>query len=155
MVHSDPDAILLLTVDIVCAHLANNNVSMSAIPELLRSVYDVLTGLSDSARGEAQSPPVPAVSARLSIKPDYLICLEDGKKLKMLKRYLRTHYALTPDEYRRKWNLPADYPMAAPNYSESRRALAKSIGLGRRAAKPSPPVAPAPARAKLKLRSSP
>lgn len=153
MAHLYPEPVLSLTVNIVCAHLANNHIGISAIPDLLRSVHGALAGLSDVAPKATQTPPVPAVSLKTSIKPDYLVCLEDGKRLKMLKRYLRTNYALTPDEYRRKWNLPVDYPMVAPNYSERRRALAKSIGLGRRRAEPPQTPAPAPPRRTLKLRS--
>ena len=83
-------------------------------------------------RQEQEAPPEPAVSIRASVKPDYIVCLEDGKKLKMLKRHLMTHYNMTPEDYRQRWNLPADYPMVAPNYAEKRRELAKKIGLGRK-----------------------
>ncbi|OYY77351.1 MAG: transcriptional regulator [Sphingomonas sp. 28-62-20] len=99
------ETLITLTADIVAAHVSNNSVAVSDLP-------------------------VPAVSIRSSIKPDYITCLEDGKKLKMLKRHLMTHYQMTPEQYRTKWNLPADYPMVAPNYAEQRRTLAKKIGLG-------------------------
>ena len=133
------DGVLLeLTADIVSAHIANNNVSAADLPSLIESVHGALHGL-----GKAQEPevvkPEPAVSIRASIKPDYIVCLEDGKKLKMLKRHLMTHFQLTPAQYRAKWNLPSDYPMVAPSYAEKRRALAKRIGLGR---KPGPVSAP-------------
>ncbi len=123
------DTLITLTADIVAAHVSNNNVDVGDIPGLIRSVHDALNGLGTAA----EEPPTkldPAVPVRNSIKPDYIVCLEDGRKLKMLKRHLMTHYNLTPDQYRAKWNLPADYPMVAPNYAEQRRNLAKKIGLG-------------------------
>jgi predicted transcriptional regulator len=118
-----------LTVDIVAAHVSNNNVPVEDLPVLIQNVHGALAGLSGGMTGDAQRQE-PAVSVRASVKPDYLICLEDGKKLKMLRRHLMTHYSLTPEQYRAKWNLPADYPMVAPNYAEQRRTLAKKIGLG-------------------------
>ncbi len=124
--HND---LLALTADIVSSHVANNSVAVNDLPQLIQNVYATLADL-----GTAPSVPEvkqePAVPVRQSVKPDYIVCLEDGKKLKMLKRHLMTAYGLTPDEYRAKWGLPADYPMVAPNYAESRRQLAKSIGLG-------------------------
>lgn len=125
------ETLITLTSDIVAAHVANNDVAVSDVPELIGSVYAALSVLGDDAEAE-EAPPEPAVSIRASIKPDYIVCLEDGKKLKMLKRYLRTNYDMTPEEYRARWNLPADYPMVAPNYAEKRRDLAKKIGLGRK-----------------------
>ena len=120
-----------LTADIVSAHVSNNSVQAGDLPGLITSVYASLAGLGETAAPPAsEEKPVPAVSVRSSIKPDYIVCLEDGKKLKMLKRHLMTHYSMTPEDYRAKWGLPADYPMVAPNYAEQRRALAKQIGLG-------------------------
>ncbi len=123
------DTLITLTADIVAAHVSNNNVDVGDIPGLIRSVHDALNGLGTTVE-EAPTKLDPAVPVRNSIKPDYIVCLEDGRKLKMLKRHLMTHYNLTPEQYRAKWNLPADYPMVAPNYAEQRRSLAKKIGLG-------------------------
>lgn len=123
------DTLLTLTADIVAAHVSNNSVAVNDLPNLIQNVHQALAGISSStAAPEPRQDP--AVSVRSSIKPDYIVCLEDGKKLKMLKRHLMTHYNMTPDEYRRKWGLNSDYPMVAPNYAEQRRTLAKSIGLG-------------------------
>jgi predicted transcriptional regulator len=124
--HSD---LLTLTTEIVSSHVANNTVAVSDLPNIIENVYSTLSRLGTAAPAPAPKPE-PAVSVRASIKPDYIVCLEDGKKLKMLKRHLMTHYNLTPDQYRAKWNLPADYPMVAPNYAQQRRTLAKKIGLG-------------------------
>ena len=121
--------LLALTADIVSAHVSNNNLSIADVPALIVNVHASLAGLG-AADEPAAAEQEPAVSIRRSVKPDYIVCLEDGKKLKMLKRHLMTHYQMTPDDYRAKWNLPADYPMVAPNYAEQRRTLAKSIGLG-------------------------
>jgi len=122
-----------MTTDIVSAYVSHNELPGSQIPDVIRSVYATLNG--QSAGGSTpQTPLKPAVSIRRSVAPDYIICLEDGKKLKMLKRHLRTAYGLSPDEYRVKWGLPTDYPMVAPNYSKQRSAFAKKIGLGRSAA---------------------
>ena len=118
-----------LTADIVAAHVSNNSVAVNDLPALIQNVHAALAGIA-GAGAAAEAKPEPAVSIRASIKPDYIVCLEDGKKLKMLKRHLMTHYNMTPDDYRRKWGLAADYPMVAPNYAEQRRTLAKSIGLG-------------------------
>ena len=125
------DTLITLTSDIVAAHVSNNSVSVGDLPALISNVYGALAGLGQAAP-VAEAPPEPAVSVRSSVKPDHIVCLEDGKKLKMLKRHLMTHYNLTPEQYRARWNLPADYPMVAPNYAEKRRELAKKIGLGRR-----------------------
>jgi predicted transcriptional regulator len=123
------DMLLTLTADIVAAHVSNNSVAVNDLPNLIQNVHSALSGISGA--GAAPEPkPEPKVSIRSSIKPDYIVCLEDGKKLKMLKRHLMTHYNMTPDQYRQKWGLSADYPMVAPNYAEQRRALAKSIVLG-------------------------
>ena len=125
------ETLITLTSDIVAAHLSNNDVTVDDVPGLITNVYDALSGLGEEAEPE-EVRPEPAVSIRASVKPDYIVCLEDGKKLKMLKRYLRTNYDMTPEEYRARWNLPSDYPMVAPNYAEKRRLLAKKIGLGRK-----------------------
>jgi predicted transcriptional regulator len=125
----EPSAPLLrLTTDIVAAYVGRNAVPTAEIAQLISAVHAALKSAGQEARGAA--PLKPAVPIRKSITPDYLICLEDGKRLKMLKRHLRSSYGLTPDDYRKKWDLPADYPMVAPNYAEQRRTLAKSIGLG-------------------------
>lgn len=124
----DQETLVTLTADIVAAHLSNNSVAISDIPLVIRSVHDALAGLGTKVEPEVKQEP--AVSIRASVKPDYIVCLEDGKKLKMLRRHLMTHYGMTPDDYRAKWNLPKDYPMVAPNYAEKRRALALEIGLG-------------------------
>jgi len=125
----DSEMLVTLTADIVAAHVSNNSVAISDIPLVIRSVHEALAGLASQAEPEPE-PQVPAVSIRLSVKPDYIVCLEDGKRLTMLRRYLMTNFGMTPDEYRAKWNLPKDYPMTAPNYTEKRRELAKQIGLG-------------------------
>ncbi len=136
--------LITLTADIVAAHVANNSVSVADIPTLIGNVHSALAGLGSAAEPVAE-PARPAVSVRASVKPEYIICLEDGKKLKMLKRHLMTHYQMTPADYRAKWNLPADYPMVAPDYAEKRRALAHKIGLGRKAKVAEPAAAAAPA----------
>jgi len=123
------EALITLTADIVSAHVSNNSVAVNDLPVLIQNVHNALAGLGERIE-EPQPKQEPAVSIRASIKPDYIVCLEDGKKLKMLKRHLMTHYNMTPDEYRQKWGLAADYPMVAPNYAEQRRSLAKKIGLG-------------------------
>ncbi len=125
------ETLITLTSDIVAAHVSNNDVTVDDVPELITNVFGALQSLGEDAEPE-EVPPEPAVSIRASVKPDYIVCLEDGKKLKMLKRYLRTNYDMTPEEYRARWSLPADYPMVAPNYAEKRRDLAKKIGLGRK-----------------------
>jgi predicted transcriptional regulator len=123
------DTLLTLTADIVAAHVSNNSVAVNDLPNLIQNVHSALTGIARSGAA-AEPKPEPKVSIRSSIKPDYIVCLEDGKRLKMLKRHLMTHYNMTPDQYRQKWGLSSDYPMVAPNYAEQRRKLAKSIGLG-------------------------
>ena len=122
--------LIAYTSNFVEAYVANNSAELDEIPGLINNVYSALANLSAGAPQEEERPE-PAVSVRASVKPDYLVCLEDGKKLKMLKRYLRTNYDMSPEEYRERWNLPSDYPMVAPNYAEKRRELAKKIGLGR------------------------
>jgi predicted transcriptional regulator len=123
------ETLITLTADIVSAHVSHNNVAVGDLPTLIQNVHKALAGLSGQI-AEPEPQPEPAVSVRASVKPDYIICLEDGKKLKMLKRHLMTHYQMTPEQYRAKWKLPPDYPMVAPAYAEQRRSLAKKIGLG-------------------------
>ena len=125
------EALISLTAGIVSAHISNNNVAVTDLASLIQNVHGALHGLGREAETPEQRPE-PAVSIRASVKPDYIVCLEDGKKLKMLRRHLMTHYQMTPEQYRAKWSLPADYPMVAPNYTEQRRSLAKKIGLGTR-----------------------
>jgi predicted transcriptional regulator len=123
------DTLLTLTADIVAAHVSNNSVAVNDLPNLIQNVHGALAGIAGPTTAP-EAKPEPKVSIRSSIKPDYIVCLEDGKRLKMLKRHLMTHYQMTPDQYRQKWGLANDYPMVAPNYAEQRRTLAKSIGLG-------------------------
>jgi predicted transcriptional regulator len=125
------ETLITLTSDIVAALVSNNSVSADELPSLITNVFGALSGLGQTVVVQEKAPE-PAVSVRSSIKPDHIVCLEDGKKLKMLKRHLMTHYNMTPEQYRQRWNLPADYPMVAPNYAEKRRELAKKIGLGRK-----------------------
>jgi predicted transcriptional regulator len=124
------ETMITLTADIVAAHVSNNSVAVNDLPTLISNVHGALSALAGPATPEPAPKQEPAVSVRASIKPDYIVCLEDGKKLKMLKRHLMTSYNMTPDQYRAKWGLAADYPMVAPNYAEQRRTLAKAIGLG-------------------------
>ena len=125
---------------IVVAYLGKNHIAQSELPGMIRSVHGALGAISSGSPGEfGTTSQKPAVPVKKSITPDYIVCLEDGKKLKMLKRYLRGKYKLTPDQYRAKWGLPADYPMVAPNYAALRSQFAKDNGLGRR---------PAPAKSK-------
>ena len=124
------ETLLTLTSDIVAAHVSNNSVSVDEVPTLINNVYGALAGLGAAPAVEAKLEP--AISVRSSIKADHIVCLEDGKALKMLKLHLKTHHGLTPAQYRVRWGLPADYPMVAPDYAETRRVLAKQIGLGRR-----------------------
>lgn len=124
--------VLRMAVDIVSAYVGNNTIPAAQVPEVINTVFGSLTSLNGSQAENAGEPPKPAVSIRSSIRPDYIVCLEDGKKLKMLKRHLRAAYNMTPDEYRSKWGLPADYPMVAPNYAAQRSEFAKQIGLGRK-----------------------
>jgi predicted transcriptional regulator len=128
---SKRQAILPMVTEIVAAHLSNNTVAVGDISRLISEVYGALTGLGQAGAMTAMAASLePAVPVKKSIMPDHIICLEDGKKLKMLKRHLRTVYGLTPEQYREKWNLPADYPMVAPNYAKKRSSLARQIGLG-------------------------
>ena len=124
---------ITLTSKIVSAYVAHHRVGASELPSLIQQVHDSLTvAASGASAAEKASRPKPAVSIRASIKPDYIVCLEDGKRLKTLKRHLRAAYDMSPEEYRAKWNLPVDYPMVAEAYSAQRRRLAKRIGLGRK-----------------------
>ena len=123
-----------LTANIVSAYLSNNPTQASEIPNLISQVHAALMRVSSGRPEMPLEPAKPAVSMKKSITPEYLVCLEDGKRFKSLKRHLRTHYNLSPEEYREKWGLPADYPMVAPNYSATRSKLAKDNGLGRKAA---------------------
>ena len=125
--------LLSLTTDIVSAHVSNNTVAPSELSNLIEQVYRTLASVSGGTPAPAVAEkPQPAVSIKKSVTPDFIICLEDGKKLKMLKRHLKTSYNLTPEEYRERWSLPSDYPMVAPNYARQRSKLAKQIGLGTR-----------------------
>jgi len=123
--------LLRMATEIVSAYVSRNNLDAGQIPDLLQSIYRSLDALDTTGGGQEAVPLKPIVSIRKSITPDYLICLEDGKKLKMLKRHLRTTYGLSPEEYRTKWGLPANYPMVAPNYAAKRSDFAKKIGLGK------------------------
>ena len=125
------EALLTLTADIVAAHVSNNSVAVGDLPRLIGSVHAALSGLGGEP-AQSAAEPEPAVSLRSSVKPDYIVCLEDGKKMKMLKRHLMTNHQMTPADYRAKWKLPASYPMVAANYSETRRGLAHKIGLGQK-----------------------
>ncbi|RCK26353.1 MucR family transcriptional regulator [Thalassospira lucentensis] len=129
----DRDELLQMTVDIVSAYVSNNALAAAQIPELISTVFGSLDEIRADENEPEQEPLKPAVPIRKSVGDDYIICLEDGKKLKMLKRHLRTTYNLTPEEYRAKWGLPSDYPMVAPNYAKQRSQFAKKIGLGRKA----------------------
>ena len=124
-----------LTADIVAAYVSNNSVALSDLPRLIGDVFRALSGSDAAPVAEVKAEPVelkPATSIKKSIGPDYIICMEDGKKFKSLKRHLRTHYNLSPEQYRDKWNLPHDYPMVAPSYAKARSALAKQMGLGQK-----------------------
>src|ERR1043166_4411030 len=133
---SAEEDLLRMTADVVSAYVSNNTLATGQLGDVIQAVYTSLRGLEAQVGEPAPEPLKPAVPIRKSITPDYLVCLEDGKKLKMLKRHLRSTYNMTPDEYRAKWSLPPDYPMVAPNYAEQRSAFAKKIGLGRSAGRP-------------------
>ena len=122
--------LLALTTEIVSSHVANNTVSQSDIAGLIEQVFRTLSNLGGGGSAATDRGALPAVPVKKSVTPDYIVCLEDGKKLKMLKRHLKTAYDMTPEEYRERWGLPADYPMVAPNYAKQRSRLAKDIGLG-------------------------
>lgn len=123
-------SLLELTVKVVSSHISNNTVSPDQLPDLIRQVYQTLNTIDKNGSDTEKLQPV--VPIKRSVFPDYIVCLEDGKKLKMLKRHIQSAYGLTPEQYRERWNLPADYPMVAPNYAERRSSLAREIGLGRK-----------------------
>jgi len=131
--HLKSDDLLKLTAEVVAAYVSNNPIPVAEVPSMIKSVHGTLGGLVGASPGELPTAQKPAIAIKRSVTPDYIVCLEDGKKLKMLKRYLRSNYNMTPEEYRAKWGLPADYPMVAPNYAAQRSEFAKKIGLGRTA----------------------
>ncbi|OYQ31344.1 transcriptional regulator [Niveispirillum lacus] len=128
---AEPGELLRMTAEIVSAFVGQNTLPMQQVPDLINTVYLTLTGLQGAPVAAPVEPARPAVPIKKSVTPEYIVCLEDGKKLKMLKRHLRSTYDMTPDEYRAKWGLPPDYPMVAPNYAAQRSEFAKKIGLGR------------------------
>ncbi len=129
--HDMSETLITLASDIVAAHVSNNNLAAEEVPALITNVYNALANLGSTSIS-IEDRPEPAVSVRASVKRDHIVCLEDGKKMKMLKRHLMTEHGMTPDEYRARWDLASDYPMVAPAYAETRRDLAKKIGLGRK-----------------------
>ena len=133
-IESEGADLLGLTAEIVAAHVSNNTVSVEELPTLINQVYRSLSSIGQPTELVLEKPQ-PAVPVKKSVFPDYIVCLEDGKRLKMQKRHLKTAYNMTPEEYRERWNLPPDYPMVAPNYARQRSKLAKEIGLGTRARK--------------------
>ena len=128
----DASKLLSLTTNIVAAHVSNNSVAVGDLPSLIREVYQTLSNVGGNGERQVERP-TPAVPIKKSVTPDYIVCLEDGKQLKMLKRHLKTAYNMSPEEYRERWDLASDYPMVAPNYAKQRSKLAKQIGLGTRA----------------------
>lgn len=126
----NPSELLTLTAQIVASHVGNNTVDVSELPQLIQQVYSTIATVGSSTAATATDKPQPAVPIKKSVTPEFIVCLEDGKKLKMLKRHLKTAYNMTPEEYRERWGLGPDYPMVAPNYAAQRRDLAKKIGLG-------------------------
>ena len=130
--NKNEDELLRLTANIVASYVGNNSLTADQVPEIIRTVSTALRRLEQGEGGSEKRATKPAVPIRRSITPDYIVCLEDGRKLKMLKRHLRTTYSMTPDEYRARWGLPADYPMVAPNYAKRRSEFAKKIGLGQK-----------------------
>ena len=129
----DKADLVAMTAEIVSAYVGNNAVDVTDVPALIETVFGALSTVEQAGSGDVNLVTEPAVAVSQSITPDYLICLEDGKRFKSLKRHLRTHYNLSPEEYRRKWSLPPDYPMVAPNYAAARSKLAKKMGLGQKA----------------------
>ena len=129
---SDSHELVELTADVVSAYVSNNSVVASDLPSVINETFEALCKASMKASQPVREELNPSVPIKKSVTPDYIVCLEDGKKFKSLKRHLRTHYNLTPEEYREKWGLPHDYPMVAPNYAAARSALAKKMGLGQR-----------------------
>jgi len=126
------DDVLRMAVDVVAAYVSNNKTPTGGVSEVISTIFESLSAVEAAAAGGRTEPQKPAVPIRRSVTPDFIICLEDGKKLKMLKRHLRTAFNLTPEQYRAKWNLLPDYPMVAPNYAKKRSEFAKKIGLGRK-----------------------
>lgn len=124
--------LLRMSVEIVSAYVSNNSIAATQVPDVINTVFGALNSINGQTISENSESQKPAVSIRRSVNPDHIVCLEDGKKLKMLKRHLRAAYGMSPDEYRSKWGLPSDYPMVAPNYALQRSAFAKQIGLGRK-----------------------
>jgi predicted transcriptional regulator len=129
--HVSTEALLEITTEIVSSYVGNNAITADSLPDLIRSIYKTVGSLGEAENEKLAEKAKPAVPIGRSITDDYIICLEDGKKLKMLKRYLRSNFGLSPEEYRKRWGLPADYPMVAPNYARRRSDFAKQIGLGR------------------------
>ncbi len=123
--------VLRMTSEIVSSFVSNNPVTTESLPDVIRSVYRTVSSLNGTVEARPEEKLKPAVPVSKSVSEDYIVCLEDGRKLKMLKRYLRSRYDMSPDEYRRRWSLPADYPMVAPSYTERRSEFAKKIGLGK------------------------
>ena len=132
MTDAKNEQLVTLTADVISAYVSNNPVPVSELPLLIAQVHQAMSGLAGGAVVATEEPQKPAVNPKRSVQDDYIICLEDGKKFKSLKRHLMTHYELTPDQYREKWGLDASYPMVAPNYAAARSQLAKKMGLGRK-----------------------
>ncbi|TIX01461.1 MAG: MucR family transcriptional regulator [Mesorhizobium sp.] len=154
LIKSDAE-LLQMTTDIVSAYVSNNPVPVAELARIISDTYGAISKLRGAPAPTAEEKPTPAVPIKKSVTPDFIICLEDGKKFKSLKRHLGTHYDLSPDAYRAKWGLPSDYPMVAPNYSATRSTMAKAIGLGRKAVAPEPAVSAAPAkRRKIGIKTS-
>lgn len=132
----DKNNLIDMTAEIVSAYVGKNEISTAELPSLIQQVYNSLSDVSQGVFVAEDEPLKPAISVKRSITPDYLVCLEDGKKFKSLKRHLRAHYDMSPEEYRAKWGLPKEYPMVAPNYALARSSLAKQMGLGQKGKKP-------------------
>ncbi|WP_192179993.1 MucR family transcriptional regulator [Mesorhizobium amorphae] len=145
LINSDAE-LLEMTADIVSAYVSNNPVPVAELARIIADTYEAISKLQGAPAPKAEERPTPAVPIKKSVTPDFIICLEDGKKFKSLKRHLDTHYDLSPNAYRAKWGLPSDYPMVAPNYAAARSKMAKAIGLGRKAVAPEPEGAPAKRR---------
>lgn len=141
---SSTSAYIELTTEIVSAYVSNNSLPTAELPALIEAIYGSLNKIASGTQEAPVETLVPAVAVKKSITPDFIVCLEDGKKFKSLKRHLRTKYDMTPDQYRAKWGLPSDYPMVAPNYASARSELAKAMGLGAQRRKPVEPPAPVP-----------
>jgi predicted transcriptional regulator len=132
MEDSDKPRLVALTSEIIAAYVSNNTLAPAELPQMIADVHEALSRACNNTGGGEREELKPAISLKKSVTPDYIVCLEDGKKFKSLKRHLRTHYNLSPEEYREKWGLPHDYPMVAPNYAAARSQLAKQMGLGTR-----------------------